>query len=141
MFYDCFNLKDLSELDFTKVTIAYTSEYSSPFYRCGSLRNFGGFKNITRGMNMANCYSLSYESLLNIINKANNTGSATLYFTQDCVNQLSDDDIAIATNKGWTISPAKNITETILVTDLSQIKSSTYQITPKTYDFSQFTGV
>jgi hypothetical protein len=53
---------------------------------------------------------------------------------------LSDDDIAIATNKGWSISPARTMTEPVVVTELSQIPNRTYQISPRNYDFSQFNG-
>lgn len=53
---------------------------------------------------------------------------------------MSDDDIAIAVNKGWTVSPAKSITEPKVVQYLNITPSTTYHITPKTYDFSQYTG-
>ena len=64
----------------------------------------------------------------------------TLYLNQDLVNQLSDDDIAIATSKGWNISPAKNISSPKVVTRMSDVLRSSYHITPKNYDFSQYNG-
>ena len=141
MFNGCSVLQTVSELDCSKLTSG-SSSYSSPFSGCFMLRNFEGLKNIKVNMHLDKCYSLSYESLMNVINKlTDGVSGQTLYLHQDCVNQLSDDDIAIATNKGWSISPARTITEPVVVTKLSQIPNSTYQITPKTYDFSQFNGV
>jgi hypothetical protein len=105
------------------------------------LRYFGGFKGLKVNMYLDKCYSLSYESLMNVINKlADGVSGKTLYLHQDCVNMLSDDDIAIATSKGWSISPARTITEPVIVTTLNQIPSTTYQITSRTYDFSQYSG-
>lgn len=136
----CSKLQSVSELDCSKVT-STISAYNSPFYYCNLLRNFGGFKGLKLNMYLDSCYSLSYESLMNVINKlADGVSGKTLYLHQDCVNMLSDEDIAIATNKGWSISPARTITEPVVVTNLSQIPSTTYQITPRTYDFSQYSG-
>lgn len=136
----CPKLQSVSELDCSKVTSAI-SAYNAPFYYCYLLRNFGGFKGLKVNMYLNDCYSLSYESLINVINKlADGVSGKTLYLHQDCVNMLSDDDIAIATSKGWSISPARTITEPVVVTDLNQIPSSTYQISPRTYDLSQYSG-
>ena len=98
-------------------------------------------KGINKSVHFSDNYCLSYESLLNIINGlADGVSGQTLTLHQDLVNQLSDDDIAIATSKGWSISPARTITTPVVVSDLSQIPSSTYGITSRTYDFSQYTG-
>jgi hypothetical protein len=105
------------------------------------LRHFGGFKNLNKSIYVNNCHCLSYESLLNIINGlADGVSGQTLTLTQDLVNLLSDEDIAIATNKGWSISPAKSIASPIVVTDSSQVTSSTYTIAPRNFDFSQHSG-
>lgn len=136
----CSKLQSVSELDCSKVT-SNISAYNAPFYYCNLLRNFGGFKGLKLNMYLDNCYSLSYESVMNVINKlADGVSGKTLYLHQGCVNMLSDDDIAIATSKGWSISPARTITEPVIVTALNQIPSSTYQISPRTYDFSQYSG-
>ena len=140
MFNSCSKLQTVSELDCSKLT-SDNSSYSSPFNNCYLLRYFGGFKGLKVNMYLDKCYSLSYESLMNVINKlADGVSGKTLYLFQDLVNQLSDDDIAIATSKGWSISPARTITEPVVVTNLNQIPSTTYQITPRTYDFSQYSG-
>lgn len=140
LFSSCPTLQTVSELDCSKIT-SNLSSYNSPFYSCYVLRNFDGFKGLKVNMYLEKCYSLSYESLMNVINKlADGVSGKTLYLTQDCVNMLRDDDIAIATSKGWSISPARTITESVVVTNLSQIPNTTYQINPRTYDFSQFNG-
>lgn len=141
-FTNCRKLKSLCELNASGLTASMSSSYQSPISGCETLRNFGGLKGIKKSWYANTAYSLSYESLLNIINGlADGVSGQTLYLHQDCVNQLSDDDISLATSKGWSISPTKSISSPIIVTDLSQIPSSTYHITPKTYDFSQFNGV
>ena len=140
LFSGCSKLQAASELDCSKITSNFYS-YNPPFNNCYLLRNFDGFKGLKVNMYLDKCYSLSYESLMNVINKlADGVSGKTLYLSQDCVNMLSDDDIAIATNKGWSISPARTITEPVVVTNLSQIPAAIYQITPRTYDFSQYSG-
>lgn len=53
---------------------------------------------------------------------------------------LSDEDIAIATNKGWTISPAKSINEPVVVTTTTGFAHMAYQVNSKLYDYSQLTA-
>lgn len=140
-FYGCSSLKKLPEFNAINWNPSYVSAYNSPLNQCYSLRDFGGFLNLHTTFYANSANSLSYESIMNIINKlADGVSGQTLYLTQDCVNMLSDEDIAIATNKGWTISPAKTIFEPIVVTNLSQVPSGTQTITPRTYDFSQYSG-
>jgi hypothetical protein len=140
LFGGCDKLHTVSEINASNVT-SNISQYSSPFYTCYALRNFEGFKGLKVNMYISDCRILSYESLMNVINKlADGVSGKTLYLNQDCVNMLSDDDIAIATNKGWSISPARTMTEPVVVTELSQIPNRTYQISPRNYDFSQFNG-
>lgn len=139
MFKDCQNLEAIPELDCSSNTSTY-SKHTTPLYGCTILRNFGGMKGIKTSIYFNEVYCLSYESALNIINGlSDGVSGQTLTLHKDVVNQLSDDDIAIATNKGWTVSPAKTITSPILVTDNNQV-TGVYQITPRTYDFSQYTG-
>lgn len=66
-----------------------------------ALRDFGGFIDLDSSISIEQCYSLSYESLINILNGLLPvTSSKSIKFDQDNVDMLSDDDIAIATNKG-----------------------------------------
>lgn len=100
LFAYCYYLESVDELDASSVNYS-SSTYNSPVYYCYLLRHFGGLKGIKYSWSANMTYSLSYESLQNIINGlADGVSGQTLYLYQDLVNQLSDDDIAIATNKG-----------------------------------------
>lgn len=106
-----------------------------------ALKDFGGFKDLDYSIDILQCYSLSYESLINILNGLKPvTSSKSIRFDQENVDMLTDDDIAIATSKGWTVSPARLVTEKITVTDLNQLPTSLYRIHPRVYDFSSFAG-
>ena len=121
-FYACSSLKSLNELNCENVTSLYNI-----FIGCSSLSDFGGLKNIGKSFTQTsnNYYNyeirifsspLTHESLMNIINNLydlnltyNVAGGGTLY-TQLLVlgdtnlNKLTAEEIAIATNKGWTVS-------------------------------------
>ena len=100
MFSGCSSLQSIPELDCSSNTSTYSS-YGSPMSGCYALKDFGGLKGINKSIYFDRDYCLSYESLLNIINGlASGVSGQTLTLNEDLVNQLSDDDIAIATNKG-----------------------------------------
>ena len=140
LFAYCYYLESVDELDASSINSSIYS-YSSPFYFCYMVRHFGGLKGMKHSLYLDSSYSFSYESLQNIINGlADGVSSQTLYLHQDLVNQLSDEDIAIATNKGWSISPAKSITSPIVIKSMSDFPRASYHITFKNYDFSQYTG-
>lgn len=106
---------DMSMFDMSKVT-----SVNNMFANCKALNN------LKFGYNLGQAYSktsassnydlyftespLSYESAMSVINnvydcKANgHTGKRTITFKADTYNLLSTDDIAIATNKGWTVA-------------------------------------
>lgn len=101
IFYGCSNLTDLQELDASSNTTNMAYNFYSPIGNCESLINFGGLKGVKTSWYANTAYSLSYQSLLNIINGlADGVTGQTLYLLKDMVNDLTDDDIAIATNKG-----------------------------------------
>lgn len=64
-----------------------------------ALKDFGGFINLDYSIDILQCYSLSYESMINILNGLK-PASKSIKFDQENVDMLSDDDIAIATSKG-----------------------------------------
>ena len=141
IFYGCAKLRTIPALDCSSNT-STTSSYNSPVGNCTNLRNFGGLVGMNKSFYCDSSYVLSYESLLNILNGlADGVSGQTLTLNKVLVNQLSDDDIAIATNKGWSVSPTKTITSPTVVTDLSQIPSDTGQITPRSFNFSYYNGV
>lgn len=83
------------------------------------IQNIGGFKDLGKGfiennfwsvVSLNTLFDLTYESCMNIINKVYDMNLNTKYtvnprivFSTTSYDLLSDDDIAIATSKGWTI--------------------------------------
>lgn len=132
----CRKLQALEAIDASSIT-----DTSDCFRYVNALKDFGGCTNISANLEFESCESLSYESMLNILNGlAPVTNSRTLTFDQYNVDILSDDDIAIATSKGWIVRPAKSVTQKVNVTSLSQIPTSQKRLHPRVYDFRYFTG-
>jgi surface protein len=98
------------------------------FYQCAALVNLGGFKNLGKAytvqesayldytMELKHCVNLTHDSLMSVINKLYDlnltydvANGGTLY-TQNLIlgsenlAKLTAEEIAIATNKGWTVS-------------------------------------
>lgn len=121
MFSDCNSLTSIPELDCSSVI-----NIDGIFFGCYHLMDVGGFKNLGKqpelaedsidfclGMNLVND---SYEpdlialkqSAVNIINNLYDRASAgfsviSIYFYRSFGMLLSDNEIAVATNKGWNI--------------------------------------
>lgn len=118
MFQSCDNLKTIQcNLDFSACLDVRTIFSSS-----SKLENLGTLSNIGKAFlttvssnynkytfNIATCGNLTHDSLMNIINGLYDIASAGVR-TQDLVlgatniAKLTADEIAIATNKGWTVS-------------------------------------
>lgn len=123
MFGQCVLLSSVPEYD-----VSSLYRLGSIFYNCGNLTNLGGLVNLGKGytiqtknnanqtLNLSYSPLLTHDSLMNIINNLydlnltyNVAGGGTLY-TQSLVlgdtnlNKLTAEEIAIATNKGWTVS-------------------------------------
>ena len=106
----CSSLNNVPMLDMTHcVNIAQV------FNQCSSLTEFGGFKNLgaRHGLSGTNNFctncDFTHDSLMNIINNLYDRASAgysvlTLKLNSYNTSKLSAEEIAIATNKGWTIS-------------------------------------
>lgn len=121
MFYLCRNLTDL---DLSNIDVSKANIISYMFYSCTNLTNLKFFKNLgkgyTRTMNNTGDYKLdlststklTHDSLMSVINNLydlNITYGGTLYRQQLVLGstnkaKLTDDEIAIATNKGWTVT-------------------------------------
>ena len=109
MFYGCGSL--------TSATIGgyweHLSVADNMFYGCSSLTDFSGLRNVRLSLNLSPCSSLTQTSLLNTIdglydftgnglNPGSSQGTLTLGATN--INKLTDEQKAIATNKGWTLA-------------------------------------
>ena len=122
-FYDSQNLKEVGLLDTAKVT-----DMSSMFEGCSSLITVPQFdtskvtdmgymfydcsaiteihmKNMSVSFDLHHCIKMGREALLEVINNlATVTSTRTLTMGLTLKAKLTDDDIAIATAKGWTIA-------------------------------------
>ena len=110
MFSSCTSLTDVPLLDTSNVRTI-----SSMFSSCSKLTNLGGFLNLGKVSNFTYALDLSVstlltkESIMNVINnlydrKTAGHSVATLKFGSTNLAKISDEEKAIATNKGWTLS-------------------------------------
>ena len=131
MFSNCYALETIPELN-TSNAVSVESMFSmSPkinnlplldFTNVGNAANFlgynwdtnmaittlAGFHNLRINFDVSNCINLTAESLMNIINEALDltTGgwTCTLTFGTTNIEKLTEEQIAIASSKGWTIA-------------------------------------
>lgn len=114
-FNTCTLLSTLPELDFSSA-----QSITNMLVACSSLKDFGGLKNLglnfnvsagsgVYNLNLASANKLTHDSLMNVINdlydiasRGSNPQKLTLGATN--LAKLSAAEIAIATNKGWTVS-------------------------------------
>jgi surface protein len=126
MFYNCGFLTklNLSSFDMSKVV-----GVSNFMYNTKNLQEIQSFKNLGKGytaksnnyssytLDLSSCNQLTHESLIDIItnglydlNLTYNVANGGTLYTQKLVlgstnkAKLTADEIAIATNKGWTVS-------------------------------------
>ena len=110
MYNNCTALEVVPFMDFSNVV-----DMSSIFYKCNNITTLGGFKDLGKPTKynrsvyfLEQCPNLTRESLLNVFNNLydrTSAGYATEFLSIGDVNlsKLSDEDIAIATNKGWKL--------------------------------------
>lgn len=112
----CANLEQISELDCSSVNVL-----SYAFHEDGSLKQFGGLRNLGKNytstnanyfpytVNLSASNQLEKASILNILNglydlAANNKTTQSLILGTTNLAKLTAEEIAIATNKGWNVS-------------------------------------
>lgn len=115
MFEGCNGLKSVPLLDFGKVSqIGYLFGATS----ISRLTDLGGFKDLGKGalsisgttsFFLSSCSNLTHESLMNVINNLYDRKTAgyrtlSLKFGSTNLAKLTDEEKAIATNKGWTLT-------------------------------------
>ena len=99
MFYNCYQLKTIPQLDLSNVT-----DLGNTFYGCSRLKEI-----LATGMkvNFNISYSTDFtrENLVTILNNLA-TVTSTVKLTMGSTNlaKLTEEDKAIATNKGWTLA-------------------------------------
>lgn len=123
-----YNLQSIAKLNFESVINVANMFYTSTTDAYANLTDLGGFENLGKAftstrsnysnytLNIKQLTKLTYDSLMNIINNLYDlnltydvANGGTLYTQKivlhaDCLGLLSDDEIAIATAKGWTVS-------------------------------------
>lgn len=133
MFNQCDNLQKLENINLNKTTSAVAcfnfdrklhtiinlnissivsdkkyDEWDSPvnyiFCACVSLKNLSFVGSINVEIDFSYCSNLTHDSLINIINALATTNSTkSICLCSESLALLSDDEKAIATNKGWSI--------------------------------------
>ena len=116
-FTNCSKLQNVPQLDASSAT-----DISDMFDGCNSLINFGGLLNLGQAfstttaannsmcrLNLSYGRQLTHESLMNLINNLYDIASKgcktqKLQLGATNLAKLSEEEIAIATNKGWSVS-------------------------------------
>ena len=100
MFIGCSSLTTVPLFDTTNVT-----NMGSMFYNCSSLEQIHMI-NINANLDISSSRKFTREALLEIIGnlKAQTSGTKTLTIGSTNLAKLTDEDKAIATNKGWTLA-------------------------------------
>ena len=100
MFFNCPNLSTVPQLDTSNVT-----NMNNMFSYCYNLEAIHMI-NINANLNITYSQELTREALLEIIGnlKAQTSGTKTLTMGSTNLEKLTEEDKAIATNKGWTLA-------------------------------------
>ena len=100
MFYGCPNITTIPQFDTSNVK---NMDYM--FYGCSSLEEIHMI-NINANLIISDSTKFTREALLEIIGnlKAQTSGSKKLTMGSTNLAKLTDEDKAIATNKGWTLA-------------------------------------
>ncbi len=104
-------LQEIDKLDFTSLNTSNTANWVNMFGGCVSLIEINEISNIhMSGLNLSKCESLSHDTLLRFLNAlydyASEGSTDTYILTLGTTNldKLTDEEKAIATNKGWTLN-------------------------------------
>lgn len=100
MFYNCTKLTTVPQFDTSKVT-----NMGSMFYFCESIEQIHMI-NINANLDISASTKFTREALLEIIGnlKAQTSGNKKLTMGATNLAKLTEEDKAIATNKGWTLA-------------------------------------
>ena len=104
MFSGCDSLTSVSRLDATSLTRA-SIMFGYSWDKLDKLTDFGGLTNLKIDLDLSPCPALTKESLLNVFNEAADVTVSPKTMTLGSTNlaKLTDEDKAIATNKGWVL--------------------------------------
>ena len=98
-FYGCQQLETIPLYDMSNVVQA-----EHMMYGCYNLKNIGGFVNLKVNMDLSTSRYITRESMLNVIKYLVDDGYGhKLTIHQNVYDRLTEEDIAMATGKSWTI--------------------------------------
>ena len=113
MFSNCDSINIIPKLDATSLSARFyfggtgTDNMfgDSNGHILGAFTTFGGLTGLKLDLDLHYCNNLTKESLLNVINEAADVTASPKTLTLGVFNlqKLTDEDKAIATNKGWTL--------------------------------------
>lgn len=116
-FNNCIRLVTIPQINAHKVRNIYYA-----FYECRSLENFGGMNNLgesypttisennsSQTLDLSYANKLTHDSLINVINNLYDIATAgvkpqQLILGATNLAKLTEEEIKIATDKGWTVS-------------------------------------
>ena len=108
IFGGCFKLTslDISNFDVSKCTSSssLSNIFGTSYNGCTALVDFIAPKNISAPMNVQYATALSHDSLMSIINNLATVSGKTLTLGSTNKAKLTEEELAIATNKGWKIA-------------------------------------
>lgn len=103
MFAGCSKLVSVPLLDFTNA-----KELRSMLLACSELAELGGFSNLSVSLDLSSSRKLTADSIMSVINEAKDLsetgGTATLTLGSTNIEKLTEEQIAIASFKGWTLA-------------------------------------
>lgn len=102
MFGGCSKLVSLPLFDFTKA-----EQLRYMLSACSELTDLKGFSNLSVNLDLSSSRKLTADSIMNVINEAKDlseTDNATLTLGTTNIAKLTEEQIAIATSKGWTLA-------------------------------------
>lgn len=97
-FNGCNSLISLPYMNLSSVTDA-----SNAWMGCDNLTTLGGFGAIMTNFELSGSPNLTVDSLMNVINQAATVIGKTMNLGSTNLAKLTDEQKAVATNKGWTL--------------------------------------
>lgn len=104
MFAKCYSLIDIPEMNLASVAGSGVATLFTS--KLENLTDLGGFVGLKVSINsgfLENVPNATIESLMNVINKLAKVSGKTLSFGSTNLAKLTPEQIAVATNKGWTL--------------------------------------
>lgn len=99
------NCHYIEEIDFSTLNASKITSSYEPFPKCYNLKKFYPPALLNANITLSTNNMLSHDSLVAVLNSlATLTSAKTLTIGKINLSKLSDDEIAIATNKGWTLA-------------------------------------